>query len=307
MKTGEIIKEARPPAIQQLRECAAAVCTYPLTVVRNWEIVRNFYSRELRSRFRGTILGFLWPFAQPLALFLVYYFVFAIILDAKLGGIGVPEEGQKQLFLVYLFVGVVVWSGFAESILRNASIILENANLIKKIAFPSEILPFNTALVAVTIQCMALGAYLAVSPLLGFNPWSYYLCALPVLLLLQIALSLGLSLAVAASNVFVRDTTPILGIVMTFWQFATPVFWSPENLTPEKRSKIEWALEANPMNHLLLAYRKILVFPGAPAGSQFAPGWPWEECGKASLAALIMFVLGYGFFFIAKRRFSDEL
>lgn len=307
MNSGEIYKEARPPAIQQIRECAGAIFLYPRTVYRNWEIVRNFYARELRSRFRGTVLGFLWPFVMPLVLFLVYYFVFAELLNAKMGRANIDDPTQRTWFTVYLFIGVVIWSGFAESITRNASIILENSNLIKKISFPSEILPFNTALVSITIQCMALGAFLAIAPLFGFNPWSLHLAALPVLLIFQIALSLGISLAVAACNVFIRDTAPILGIVMTFWQFATPVFWSISIIDDKKMEQYQWALDVNPMYHLLSAYRKILVNPGLPEQAGAATGWPWVECGHVGAFAVVGFVVGYGFFYLAKRRFADEL
>lgn len=304
---GEIIREARPSPMKQIAECGRALFLYPRTVVRNWEIVRNFYSRELRSRFRGTVLGFLWPFVMPLVMFLVYYFVFAELFKARMGQGPVDDPVQKAAFIVYLFVGVIVWSGFAESVTRNASIILENSNLIKKISFPSEILPLNTALVAVTIQAIALVAYLLLAPLLGFNPWSQYLFALPLLFILQVALSLGLSLAVAAANVFVRDTAPILGIGMLFWQFATPVFWSPGHISKETLAQYQWALDLNPMYWLLAGYRKVLVNPGLPASNEIVIDWPWVECERVAIVALAAFILGYGFFYISKRRFADEL
>ncbi|MFN0207254.1 MAG: ABC transporter permease [Planctomycetota bacterium] len=313
MKGGEIIKEARLPASKQLRECAAALFLYPSLVIKNREIIRNFYSRELRSRFRGTVLGWAWPFVMPLVLFLVYYFVFAELLQAKFGVAGVADAEGKSWFTVYLFVGVVVWSGFAESVTRNCSIILENSNLIKKIAFPSEILPLNTILVSLTIQGIAIAAYLLLSPLLGWNAFSPYLAALPILFIIQAALSLGLSLASASANVFVRDTQPILGIVMTFWQFATPVFWSTSVISKETLDRYQWALDANPMYHLLEGYRKVLVNPGLKQdGSaelqKMAPmEWPWAECQNVLITSLAFFIVGYSLFYISKRRFSDEL
>lgn len=311
MKSGEIIREARPPAIQQLRECVAAWFVYPALVVRNRDIIRNFYSRELRSRFRGTVLGFAWPFVLPLVLFLVYYFVFAELLGARFGLTGLGDAVGKTWFTVYLFVGVIVWSGFAESVTRNCSIILENSNLIKKIAFPSEILPLNTILVSLTIQGIALGAYLVVGPLLGWNPWSRYLASLPALFVVQAALSLGLSLAFAAANVFVRDTQPILGIVMTFWQFLTPVFWARHVI--QGIDRYDWVMQWNPMFHLLEGYRKALVNPGLASTqsaelAKIAPiAWPWDDCGRVLASSVVLFVVGYGIFYISKRRFADEL
>lgn len=312
MKGGEIIKEARLPASKQLRECAAALVLYPSLVIKNREIIRNFYSRELRSRFRGTILGWAWPFVMPLVLFLVYYFVFATLFEAKFGVPRLADADSKRWFTVYLFVGVIVWSGFAESVTRNCSIILENSNLIKKIAFPSEILPLNTIFVSLTIQAIAIVAYLLISPLLGWNAFSPYLAALPLLFIIQASLSIGLSLAAAAANVFVRDTQPILGIVMTFWQFATPVFWASSGISKETLDRYQWALDVNPMYHLLEGYRKVLVNPGVKSElaevQQMAPvGWPWAECQHVAITSLVLFVLGYSLFYISKRRFADEL
>lgn len=308
----ETIREARPPAGKSLREGLIALVSYPRMVVAQREILSNFYQRELRARFRGTVLGFVWPFVLPLVLFLVYYFVFAELLGAKFGRAGLADAAQKQLFTVYLFVGVVVWSGFAESVTRNASVILENSNLIKKISFPSEILPLNTVLASVTIQALALIAYLIVAPQLGWNPWGWRMLALPVLFAVQVAFSLGLSLGFSAMNVFVRDTQPLLGIAMTFWQFLTPVFWARDQVPGIE--KYSYVLTWNPMHHLLEGYRKVLVNPGTPqyrdldAKAGFPDfEWPWAECANVAAASVVVFVLGYSLFLASKRKFADEL
>lgn len=316
MKAGEFVREARPGTLVKAREFLTALVSYPLTCWRHREIVKNFYSRELRARFRGTLLGFAWPFLHPLVLFFVYYFVFAELFGAKFG---IPDVGGqegddagKRWFTVYLFVGVIVWSGFAEAVTRNCTVILENANLIKKISFPSEIFPLNVVLVAVTIQAIAIGAYLTVAPLLGWNAMSWRLLALPILFAAQICLSLGPSLAFAASNVFIRDTQPVLAIGMTLWQFMTPVFWSAQALPAIER--YAWVLKWNPMYYLLEGYRKVLVNPGLPqykaldAAAGFPTAeWPWRECGVAFGAAAVLFVAGYSIFLACKGKFADEL
>lgn len=308
LQTGEIVRDARPPVSRQLLDGMRALLTYPITVWRHREIVQNFYSRELRSRFRGTMLGFLWPFVLPLVLFAVYYFVFVELLNARFGSAKLDLATQKTWFTVYLFVGVIVWSGFAESITRNASIILENSNLIKKISFPSEILPLNTILVALTIQTIAIGAFLALAPLLGWNPWSFHLLAIPLVGLVQAFLALGPSLAVAASNVYIRDTAPILGIAMTFWQFATPVFWSTAVLDATTLERYQWAFAINPMYHLLEAWRMVLVNPGLPLDDgQLSHPWPFVQCATTAWTALAWFVIGHSIFYFSKRRFADEM
>ena len=316
MSAGEIIREAHPGAAARAREFLGSLATYPRTVWRHRGIISNFYFRELRARFRGTVLGFAWPFVLPLALFLVYYFVFAELLGARLGlgtsSADLTDEVRKRWFTVYLFAGVIVWAGFAESILRNVTVILENANLIKKIAFPSEVLPLNTILVAVTIQAIAIAAYLVVAPMLGWNPISWRLLALPLLFLAQILFSLGPSLAVAASNVFIRDTAPLLGIVMTLWQFITPVFWARQVV--QGIEQYAWVLSWNPMYYLLEGYRKVLVNPGLPsyqaedAKHAFPVAeWPFHECLYVLAAGAVVFAAGYSIFLVSKRKFADEL
>jgi lipopolysaccharide transport system permease protein len=308
-----LVREARLPLGRRIGEIAAAVALYPRTVWRHREMLANFYERELRARFRGTILGFAWPFAMPLLLFLVYYFVFAQLLGAKFGGAdAIGDAEAKRWFTVYLFVGVIVWAGFAESVTRNVNVILENSNLIKKIHFPSEILPLNVVLASLTIQALALLAYIVVAPMLGWNPIGWRLLALPVLFVVQALFSLGISLGVAAANVFVRDTAPLLGIVMTFWQFMTPVFWARQAIHGIER--FDWVIRWNPMAHLLEGYRRVLVNPGIPShkavdAAQGFPTteWPWEECGKVGLAGVVCFAIGYSMFLVSKHRFADEL
>lgn len=320
MTSIEVVREARESGWRRAREIAAAVALYPRTIWQHRDILANFYVRDLRARFRGTLLGFAWPFALPLMLFLVYYFVFVELLGAKLGSLdlaapGISAERAQQItrgwFTVYLFVGVVVWTGFAESVLRSSGVILENSNLIKKISFPSEILPLNVVLTSTTIQSFALIAYLALAPAMGWNPISWKLVALPALLAAQIVFSLGIALAVAAVNVFLRDTAQILGIAMTFWQFLTPVFWS-ELAFKDQIEPYRFILKWNPMYHLLDGYRKVMVNPGLyrqidASGALNSGEWPWRQCAIVTVAGLALLVVGYAIFLVSKRKFADEL
>ncbi len=310
--SGDLVREANPSAGVLAGRVLAGIVLYPRTVWRNHEILGNFFGRELRARFRGTVLGFAWPFVLPLVLFLVYYFVFAELLGAKFARSGLDNEQQKKFFTVYLFVGVIAWSGFAESVIRCSNVILENSNLIKKISFPSEILPLNIVLASVTIQAVALVAYVVLVPFLGWNPIGWRLLALPAVFAAQVVFSLGLGLFFAAANVFLRDTGQILGIAMTFWQFLTPVFWQ-RDLIPGME-KYLWVMTWNPMYYLLEAYRKVLVNPGAPeyierdAAAGFPQyEWPFADSLVVVLSGLGLFVIGTAVFLLSKPKFADEL
>lgn len=284
------------------REILARLAGFPRLVARHRDLLWTWLRRDLAARLSGTALGRLWPFLQPLVLFAVYWFVFARLLGFRLPDL--PEELSAALG-VWMFVGVLVWSGFADGLARAATSLVEHRGLLQRLAFPAEVLPLNAVLLAVVTQLFGLGVFLLASL---FTPvWpapGAALAWIPLLLLLQVLFTVGLGLLASALHVFVRDVQPTLVALLTVGMFVTPVFWVP---APEVLPAVaEWRgwIAANPLNDLLYTWRHVLL----SARPELAFDTPFG-LALARLAAwsLASFVLGHAFFSASRRRFADEV
>ncbi|MCC6406048.1 MAG: ABC transporter permease [Planctomycetes bacterium] len=272
------------------------------TIAERRELVVAGVRRDLAARFSGTLLGRLWPLLTPLLLFGVYYFLFTRIFGFRLDGL--PEQHRAALG-VWMFVGTLVWTGFAEGVTRASTVLVENGTLIKKLAFPAELLPLQTVLASTVTQLLAFGVFALVA--FGASLWPFSGAALvwvPAILVLQVLFAYGLALCASAATVFLRDTAAALGLLFTVWMFATPVFWMPvREVLPTIERWLPW-IERNPTYSLLYAWRAVLMssepalaFPRS-IGAELAAFAPW---------ALGAFVVGATFFACVKRRFADEV
>jgi lipopolysaccharide transport system permease protein len=298
---GEGWVTARPPrAVEVLRRIAC----FPALCLEHRDLIRTSVRRELQSRFSGTALGWFWPLVQPVALFAVYYFIFTRLLGVKFPDL--PAD-QKQAFGVFMFVGLIVWQAFAESLLRGCNSIVDNGNLIKKLAFPSEVLPLNVVLVSTVTMLFAAAVFIVASLITpAWIPPDLNVLWLPVLVLLQVLFSYGLALFFSALQVFLRDTAQVLQVVATIWMFLTPIFWAPE-IIPNRDETIGpymgW-VEANPMFSLIYAWRAALMSSEPAVVFQHDPA---VRIAIFAAWALGAFALGYGFFILCQRRFADEV
>jgi lipopolysaccharide transport system permease protein len=267
------------------------------------ELVAIGVRRELATRFGGTLLGRLWPLLQPAALFGVYGFLFTRLL-----GVRMPDlpAGRESALGVYMFVGVLVWSGFAEGLSSAASSITDGGNLIRKIAFPSEVLPLQSVLADALTFLMALAAFIllcAVTPLWSL-PGPGALAWIPLLLALQLALTYGLALAAATLQVFLRDTRHALAIALTLGMFFTPVFWVPSAQVLPGLEPWLPLVEASPLHHLLQAWRLVLM--GGQPGALFT-GSLTGSLARLAPWALGSLALGHALYTAARRRLADEV
>jgi ABC-type polysaccharide/polyol phosphate export permease len=247
-----------------------------------------FVRRDIRARYVTSVMGVWWAVVQPLALLALYTFVFSYVLGLRFGGTA-SEAG----FAVYLFCGMLPWLAFAEGVSRSATVILDQASLIKKVVFPSEILPAYVVTSALVTELVALAVFAAGVSLVD-RRLGWPLLLLPLVVALQFIFTMGLAWALSSLNVFLRDVGQVLGLVMTCWMFLTPVFY-PAELVP---ARARWLLELNPMYHVVQAYRDVVL-------ERQPPGW-------ASLAALTAialgtFVLGHWLFRRSKHAFVDVL
>lgn len=259
-----------------------------VSLYHNFGLVWAWVARDLRARYRGSTIGLFWSVCHPLILLLLYTFVFSTILRVRIG----PEVGTGS-FPLFLFAGMLPWIAFAESLSRSASVILENASLIKRTLFPSEVLPVSLVISAMISQLIGLGVLL-LALLLTSHKIGGSLLVLPAILVLQFLLTAGLAWILAATNVFFRDVGHLLGMALTLWMFLTPIVYPP-SMVPEK---FRILVILNPLAPLVGAFRASLL------GGQFPDG--------GSLAVLVGFALaaffaGSWMFGAVKRSFADVI
>lgn len=198
----------------------------PQVLAKHRELLGAFVRRELRARIEGSILGRMWPIIQPVVLFAIYYLVFAQILKIGFSDDLAPHEpervGWRSTF--YLITGILPWTALAESLTRGSSVVLENANLIKKIAFPSELLPVYSTVVF-HVYFLVGFVILLVLELAVNGSLPAALAWLPLIVLAQFLFVNGIAMFLSAANIFVRDVSQAVPVAVTFWMFTTPVFY----------------------------------------------------------------------------------
>jgi lipopolysaccharide transport system permease protein len=273
---------------------------YPALIWRNRYMIHNFLRRELMGRFHGSFLGIWWILAQPLFQFAVYFAVFGMIFgNWKFGD--PPDVG----FAIYLFSGVIVFHSLLEATSQCCSIVVANGNLVKKVAFPSEVLVIPTVLTSLVLYLVGATVCFVGGWIGGVMSPGPLLLALPLVLLLQLVFTTGLGLLLANLDVFVRDTSQMWRIVTMAWMFLTPVFWEPNKLLemfpPEYASSIEVFAHLNPAHSLLMAHRLALglELPKIDLGDF------WTHIGFFALWSTFFILLGYTAFMSRKHKFAD--
>jgi lipopolysaccharide transport system permease protein len=240
-------------------------------------LIHSLVARDLKARYRGSVLGFLWSFVNPLLLLSIYTFVFTVVMPTARG------TGLEP-YAVFLFCGLLPWTWFTSSVLESATVLVSGGNLIRKVLFPAEVLPIVTVLAGFVHFC--LGLVIAAGAIIYFRiPVSVpELLWLPIIALVQLLLTLALALLVSVVTVHFRDLRDLLGNVLTLWFFATPIVYPlsavPGNLQP--------LMKLNPFTHLARAYQDVLFFPG-----------PFTEARHVLLlgvSALVLLLIGFAVF-----------
>ena len=247
------------------------------------EMVFSLVKRDLKGRYKGSALGFLWTFLNPLLQLAVYTMVFSVIMRA-----GIED------YYLFLFVALVPWIFFSTSLTGGSSCIWAQQEMVKKIYFPREVLP----LAYVTGQFVnMLLSFIVIFAVLLFSGHPLHLPALaclPVVMAVEYVLALGVAMLSSAVTVYLRDVEYILGIVSMAWQFLTPVMYARETAPQEVR----WVFNLNPMTPVVEAYREILYYGRAPRlGSLLA----------ASAVGIAALSVGWLVFDRLQRHFVEEL
>jgi ABC-type polysaccharide/polyol phosphate export permease len=215
-------------------------------ILRYRGLVRSLVSRELKARYRGSVLGLLWSFVNPLLLLLTYTIVFSVILPNR--------QPDIQPYFLFLFCGILPWTWFSASLAESSGVIIANGNLIKKVLFPAEVLPAVSVLANLVHFLLGLPILLAFLAWQGRLAWTAVLLPLPMLV--QLVLTLGLALLVSALTVHFRDILSILTHVLHLWFFATPVIYSYAAIA--EATALRRFLRLNPMTHVIVTYQQML-------------------------------------------------
>jgi lipopolysaccharide transport system permease protein len=261
------------------------------TIWRNRGLIRVMVRRDILGRYRGSFGGAFWTLINPLLLMLTYFFVFGLVLRSRIEG----EPGRSG-FGLYFLAGILPWLAVSEALGRAPSVILEHRNFVKKLVFAVETLPVNlvaSGLVSELFAVLLFGVFLLVLRG-GVPPAAVWL---PMLLIPQILLTLGLSWFLAALGVFVRDLGQVAGFLLTIWFFLTPICY-PETSLGALPHSATLLLSKNPMYVLVRGYRAILLHNQAPA---FGPLW------KLWLLSAVAFLLGHAWFHKLRKSFADIL
>jgi lipopolysaccharide transport system permease protein len=244
--------------------------------------------RDFKQRFIGSAAGWLWGLIHPLVLLASWTFVFQVCLKQP-----VPPGADTDNYTVFLFCGFLPWLLFQETVTRSANSLIEQANLITKTVFPSEIIAVSIFLSALVSHLLALSMVLLVVAVWagGISPMAWLL---PLYMLLLGMFAVGIGWIVSSLQVYLRDTAQILSVVLTLWFWTTPIFIT-EELVP---ARVRWVIELNPLAYLVRAYRDRML----------SYRWPSLEELAALLAyATAAFVIGGLFFRHLKRGFADVL
>jgi len=250
-------------------------------------LLRELVRRDFAGRYAGSRLGFLWSFAQPAWQLLLFSFVFSTVLRVT------PVGAHTDRFWIFLFCGLLPWIGVQEGIMRGSTAITDNANLVKKLRFPSEILVLTVTLTAFVHQCIAGTVFLGVLAAVGELSWATLPWLLPAVVL-QLALTFGLSLLLAALQVFLRDLAQVLGMALAAWFYLTPIVY-PVAAVPLPYRR--W-IELNPLTGLVELYRRALL----GGGGESIPGVP-----VLAVTALLLLVTGAAVFRRLRANFADEI
>lgn len=266
----------------------------PLSMIRSIWIHRyliwNLTCREVLGRYKGSLLGVLWSFVTPVLMLVIYTFIFRVAFNAKWSDHYANSAGN---FALILFMGLIIFSLFSESVIKAPSLITSNVNFVKKIVFPLEVLP------VVTIGASIFHAFINILVwffgyilINGAPPLAALLFPLIIIPLLFFAL--GMSWLLASLGVYLRDISQVIGVVCQALMFMSPIFY-PVSALPEK---YQWIIKLNPLTVIIEQGRDCLLLGAVP---------DWHILSTTYLLALLAVWFGYIWFQKTRNGFADVL
>lgn len=256
--------------------------------LRHRDLLWQMVSTDLRGRYVGSTLGIFWSVIHPLVLISIYTLIFSHVMRTRLAGNSGPYD-----YSVYLCAGLLPWMAFQEILTRCTAVFLDQANLVKKVAFPKTLLHGYVLGAAGINLALMLVVFFFFLLLIG-HPLNWSFCLWPLFLLLQLLFATGLGFFTSALNVFFRDTAQIVSVFLQFWFWLTPIVYPP-GVLPEGFS---FLLALNPLYRFIHVHQELVLTGRLPSGVEmiFLVG-----------LSLIALVGGMTFFRLLRRRIPDEL
>lgn len=251
-------------------------------LVRYRELLLTLFVRDVKVRYRQTLLGALWAILQPLSMALVLSAVFSPFI---------ASQATAHPYFLYVFAGVLPWNLMAASLSFGTQSVTGHANLLTKVAFPREVFPISATLVNLLDYVVGLVLMFILLCIYG-EPIHWIVVLLPLVLAVELFLAWGLALALSAVNVFFRDVRFLLPLITLIWMFLTPVFYPASRLSPTMRSVVRW----NPMCQIVEMHRAILIDGTSPSG---------HVLGLLAIGCLAAATVGYAFFKRCEGHFAE--
>lgn len=246
------------------------------------ELFKSNIKKEIRGKYKGSFLGILWSFINPLLQVFVYSIVFSYVMRVQIDN-----------YLVYVVCGIIPWTFFTTSINQGNVTIRSNASIIKKVYFPREILPISvvaSGLVNFAISCLIILIFV-IGGGLGIT---WHIVFLPVIAILQTMLTLGIVFITSSINVYIKDLEYIVQFLLNMAFYATPILYNIEIFPISLR----WVLNLNPLAHMVNAYRNIFMYHQTIALSS----WVYMI-----VVSLLLLLIGYLIFNKLQKGFAEEV
>ena len=256
-------------------------------------LLKTLVQRDMEARYKGSVLGNLWPLLNQLAQLLIYTYVFAIVLRVKLELKGMPAD-NSFVFGLWLFAGLLPWIAFSNGLLQASGSVVGQPNLVKKVVFPLSLLPLVPILSSFLESTFGLMALIVFVAFVN-NALHPTLFLLPLVWLTQLLLTCGLGFLTAGLTVFIRDIPQTLTVLLNLWFYVTPLIY-PVEMIPSPFQ--QWVFWLNPLAAIGEVYRDMVLIGEVTH---------WREWGAATGSSLLIFVLGFWCYKKLRPAFADVL
>jgi ABC-type polysaccharide/polyol phosphate export permease len=255
------------------------------------DLVVNLVARDLKVRYKNSILGVVWSWLNPLLMMLIFTFVFGVLYK----GVDIPN------YHIHFLSALLPWNFFSSAVMGGIPSVVASAHLVKKVYFPREVLPISSVLSSLVNFLMALPVFFVLAIISGVMPTEYVLL-LPIPILIEVIFATGIVLFLSTLEVYYRDTHMLMDVGMQAWFFITPIIYPMKSLPTQVTlagitfNPQVWLFRLNPMASIINTYQDILY-----NGTLTAP----DFLARTAVTAALFLILGYWFFRHHSGRFGE--